>query len=50
MAVGGTCMRCGNYSIALFTCKACGSRCCPRCVDARAGVCMLCGGVRKQRV
>jgi hypothetical protein len=49
MAVGGTCMRCKKYFLALFTCKSCGSRCCPDCVDTRSGFCKICNGTRMQR-
>gem|GEM_PF-1291187 len=47
MAVSGVCAYCGRHALALYTCKACGSRCCPNCVDPKSGFCKLCGGIRR---
>jgi len=47
MVVSGICACCGRHDLALYTCKACGARVCPSCVDPKSGFCKLCGGIRR---
>jgi len=47
MAIGGICQSCGMFSPGLYTCKFCGARCCPNCIDSKTLVCKLCGGKKQ---